>query len=235
MSGLIRGPKFAGPPLVLTRDGATGIAPHLQEVSSLADAGGPEPAVPPEPRMTYAEFEESLGERLDAMFDEAREQGLKEGREQGRQEAEAAHAEQLEAMAGFLREARRSLEKEVVGLAEVGSEIVYEAVIKMLGQAGQSPEGVAAIVREVIRGAKDRSRLLVRVRRADLAWIQQSRDRILDGIDTGSVEFVADDRVILGGCILETPMGNLDGRLETQLAGLRELLLTARHHAEVVP
>jgi flagellar assembly protein FliH len=235
MSGLIRGPKFAGPPLVLTRDGAAGLASHLQDVSSPADAWRPEPAVPPEPRMTYAEFAESLGERLDAKFEEAREQGLKEGREQGQGEMEAAHAEQLAAMKDFLRDARQRLGMEVVGLAEVASEVVYEAVIKILGQTSQSPEGVAAIVHEVIRGAKDRSRLLVRVRRADFAWIQQSRDRILDGLDTGSVEFVADDRVILGGCILETPMGNLDGRLETQLAGLRELLLTARPHGEVAP
>jgi flagellar assembly protein FliH len=42
------------------------------------------------------------------------------------------------------------------------------------------------------------------------------------------VEIAADDRVELGGCLLETPSGTLDSRLEVQLANLRRTLLEAR-------
>jgi flagellar assembly protein FliH len=233
MSGLIRDARFAGSPLVLTRAGAT-VQP-LKAESSMPAPEIRELPVNAEPRMTYAEFEQSLGERLDAMMEEARAQGLEEGRAQGLAEVEAAQAEQLEAMATFIRDARGSLEKDVLGVADLASEIVYEAVIKILGQASLSPEGASTVVREIVQRAKDRSRLLVRVRRTDLEWIRRHQERVLDGLDAGRVEFVADDRVILGGCILETPTGNLDGRLETQLAGLRDLLLTARLHPESEP
>ena len=45
--------------------------------------------------------------------------------------------------------------------------------------------------------------------------------------DTARLELVADERVELGGCLIETDGGTLDGRLETQLKRLRDTLLDA--------
>jgi flagellar biosynthesis/type III secretory pathway protein FliH len=39
---------------------------------------------------------------------------------------------------------------------------------------------------------------------------------------------LSDDRVLLGGCLIETSGGTLDGRLETQMQQLRDTLLAAR-------
>src|SRR6266542_2940076 len=85
-----------------------------------------------------------------------------------------------------------------------------------------------AAAREAVRRARDRSRLIVRVSPADFDVIRQNRDEILEGLEAGHVEIAADDRVELGGCLLETPSGNLDSRLEVQLANLRRTLLEAR-------
>lgn len=243
MPVLIRGASFADAPLLLNRKDAAAkvvsasggtlearLEARLYEVSDAGDAKAAEAAS--EPVMTFAEFEQSLGEQLDVLKQEAWDEGMREGREQAEIEVRKKASAQLEAMTTFMRDARACLEEEIHGMDELGVEIVFEAVAKILGQAATNPEAVAEIVREVIRGAKDRSRLVVRVRRADLDWISLNREQLLSGIDAGSVDFVADDRVRLGGCILETPIGNLDGRLETQLAGLRDILLTARMRAD---
>jgi flagellar assembly protein FliH len=241
MSALIRDARFSAAPLLLVKTQSNGLdgqhsrGAQLQDALHVGEQGTQGRNVNVQsspPPMTHDEFEQSLGERLDAMRREAREQGLREGRERGYADARKEESAQLEAMAALVRGARDSLKHGIEGLSELGAEIVFEAVLKMVGQIGTDREGITAIIRQVIHGAKDRSRLFVRVRKADLEWIVTHRNDLLEGLDAGNVEFVADDRVTLGGCILETPVGNLDGRLETQLASLRDILLSTKLQSE---
>jgi flagellar assembly protein FliH len=101
-------------------------------------------------------------------------------------------------------------------------------VCKLLGQALASREGVTAAVREVVRRARERSRLTLRVSPSDYALIREHLATVLEGLEAGQVEVVSDERVHLGGCLLETPSGSLDGRLEVQLESLRRTLLAAQ-------
>jgi flagellar assembly protein FliH len=190
-------------------------------------------AAPSVPDISYAEYEQRFAAELQALRDEARERGRQEGREAGLAKAAAEHAAQLKALAGLVRGARSRLDEGIGELSEIGAEVVYEAVCKLLGQAFASREGVIAAVREVVRGARERSRLTVRVSPADYATIRAHLDTVLEGLEAGAAEVVADERVELGGCLLETPSGSLDGRLEVQLANLRLALLAA--HSEAKP
>ena len=84
------------------------------------------------------------------------------------------------------------------------------------------------MVRQVIRRTKERTKLVVRVSPADWSILEGNEAALVEGLSVDAVELFADDRVQVGGCLLETPAGNLDGRLEVQLAGLREALVNAR-------
>src|SRR5262249_62023849 len=92
-------------------------------------------------------------------------------------------------------------------LSELGAEVVYEAVCKLLGQAFASREGVIAAVREVVRGARERSRLTVRVSPSDYATIRAHLDKVLEGLEAGAAERRGDRRGRVGGCLLPTPPG----------------------------
>jgi flagellar assembly protein FliH len=94
------------------------------------------------------------------------------------------------------------------------------------------------MVREVIDQAREREQLVVRLAPQDFA--------LLTGGDAASTaaagrseeegstfgawkaQLVPDTRVALGGCLIDSPGGTLDGRLETQLQSLRDLLLAVR-------
>jgi flagellar assembly protein FliH len=123
---------------------------------------------------------------------------------------------------------RSRLDAGIEDLTDLGAEIAFEVVCKVLGQAFTEREAVVFAVREAVRRARDRSRLTVRVSPADFEVIRDHRDKILEGLEAGKVEIIADERVELGGCLLETPSGNLDGRLEAQLANLHRTLLAAK-------
>ncbi|SRR6266480_1099695 len=234
MAAVIHSVKLLKEPVMLPRNGAgrSGVvgafsAAHApRSVEHLTRA--PLPAQPPIVEISYDEYKERFDAELDAERHEAHENGLREGREAGLAKALSEHASQLQAFATVVRSARARLEESIGDLANVGAEIVFEAVSKMLGQALADREGVIAAVREAVRRARDRSRLIVRVSPADFEVIRGNRDKILEGLEAGQVEIAADDRVEFGGCLLETPSGNLDGRLEVQFANLRRTLLEAK-------
>jgi flagellar assembly protein FliH len=97
----------------------------------------------------------------------------------------------------------------------------------MLGARAVERDAVAAIVREVVARVKQEEAILVRLHPQDCALLRAL------GADSGKAlafraELVADDKVALGGCIVETEGGLLDGRIETQIERLRGALLAAR-------
>jgi len=224
MSGVIRAPRLREP-VVLLRSLQERPAPaHTVDAQVKAAPS----AEPPAPKISYDEYKERFQGELETLSAEALERALLEGREAGRAKAASEHAAQLKALAGLVRGARERLDAGIGDLSEMAAEVVYEAVCKLLGQALASREGVTAAVREVVRRARERSRLTLRVSPSDYALIREHLATVLEGLEAGQVEVVSDERVHLGGCLLETPSGSLDGRLEVQLENLRRTLLAAQ-------
>lgn len=222
---LIHAPHLREPVLLLRK------APQGRlEPIAMTHVEPPAAAEPQAPDISYQEYQQRFQVELEALRAEARERGWQEGREAGLAKARAEQASQLQALAALLRSARAALDEGIGELSELGAEVVYEAVCKLLGQALTQREGVVAAVREVVRRARERSRLTLRVSPSDFPVIREHLATVLDGLEAGQAEVVADERIALGGCLLDTPSGNLDGRLEVQLANLRRALLAA--HSE---
>jgi len=177
---------------------------------------------------TVDELKSIFADQITEWRRESMELGQSEGRETGKREVEQQHAERLQQLDQTIAGLQSALDQSIDGLIDVGVDIVYEAVTRILGRTLVDKSGAAAVVREVIRAAKDRSRLLIRVNPSDQAVLLSMRDQLIEGLSTQHAEIVADERVELGGCLLETPAGNLDGRLEVQLQQLRDTLISAR-------
>jgi len=166
---------------------------------------------------------ESIAVERQRVLDEAHQQGYAAGVGQ----AQAEYAAQLEAMQQLFGSMRSALSDAIAGAEDVIVEIAFEAVCRVLGDVVGRREGVLAVVREVIRGVRERENLVVRVAPQDHALIVTERQQLLKNGDAGRIELVADERVELGGCLIETAGGTLDGRLETQLQRLRDTLVSA--------
>ena len=195
------------------------------------DASGsraPESVHAVHPQPSYEEYRERLQDELRQQRQDAVTQGYAEGRQSGLEAAADEYRERLESVSALITGMHAALKNEIDGLTDIGADIVFEAVVRILGRHYLERAGIVAVVREVIRHAKDRSRLVIRVSPADHALLDAERESLIDGWNSQQVDIIADDRVELGGCLLESPAGNLDGRLEVQLQQLRETLLNAR-------
>jgi flagellar assembly protein FliH len=83
-------------------------------------------------------------------------------------------------------------------------------------------------VTQVLQRLKDDQQVVVRVQPADLDTLTAAKPALSRALAGATLTLVADQRVELGGCIVESTLGNLDGRLEVQLSELYEILRTAK-------
>lgn len=139
------------------------------------------------------------------------------GEAEGRREAEAAFTTLILA-------ARADAEKVRVAAIPAAQTLAVRMAEKIVGRTLRlDPSSVAHIAAEALVAARARTGTVVlRVHPDDLGSIEAARPalqaRLAAIVD---LRLVPDAVVGHGGCIVETPAGRLDARLETQLAVLR--------------
>lgn len=158
--------------------------------------------------------------------------GFAKGVEQGEAQARQAIGEQL-ARLGAIAVSIVQAKKEVIdGAEDVIVEVAYAAVCRIIGETAASHSAVAGMVNQVLDSFRERDRLIVRLHPQDYELLQSSN---VDGYTPGFGAILrADDTIKIGGCVVESDTGYLDARLETQMACLREALLTARRRVNSV-
>lgn len=173
-------------------------------------------------------------------------EGLARGREEGRHEVDREAAAARDRAAERLAQLDRLLAALPVELAsrlDAAEEdmvaLSHDVVCRILGEHLVTRDGVAGLVRGALRDAfggstphaRGRETTTIHLHPGDLRLLQEDGQVAAslrqDGAG-GAVEWVADDRVRLGGCIVTSSEGSLDARLENQLAALQAVLLRFR-------
>lgn len=145
--------------------------------------------------------------------------------EAGREEAQSEMLENL-------LETRDERSRALSGVEEEVLKLSVKLAEKIIGRAVEQDESIRAeIVFSAVRQARQQEMLTVRVNANDLPLLERMRERIDAFGRTRYVDFVADQAVARGGCIIESASGTIDARVETQLRVLENALL-ARASAE---
>jgi flagellar assembly protein FliH len=187
-----------------------------------------------------------ISERLDASKDaeasaklqqlrqQAEEQGYKAGMARGLQEGTSrikTETQRLSGIAGALQQQWVSRMEEAENMLV---EVAFASVTRILGDRLATRDGVVAVVRQVlIQVAEARRSVTVRLAPGDFELLGEEGRRLLSENGGAQIKLVADDRVKLGGCLLDTDHGGLDGRLEMQLERLKEALVDARNRRQI--
>ncbi|HLM01783.1 MAG TPA: type III secretion system stator protein SctL [Pyrinomonadaceae bacterium] len=144
-----------------------------------------------------------------------RRQAYAEGMEKSLAEFERNLLEALEIRERVWRETERDLLRLAIRLAEkiVGREISTDK------------KTISDIVAAALQNARQQEKLTVRVNPSDLSLIEEEREKFLPSGRARFIDLVADPRVSSGGCLIESEVGTIDARLETQLRVLERALL----------
>lgn len=158
-----------------------------------------------------ADREAEAQQRIKLAFEDARKQGFEAGLEQGRGEMEQ-ETRRLRQLAESLGSALDSLDfrlaDEVLSLAlDVAKQVIA-------GEFAARPERILDVVKLALRQMAEstrEARLLLNPEDAQLV-----RPILNELLDKSRLRIVEDVRIVRGGCLIETPQGDLDATLQTR-------------------
>ncbi len=150
----------------------------------------------------------------------------------GRKAAEVLVEQETKGLVSLLQEiaanAQVAFDQEEAQLQGICVEVVGEALAKIAGPLLATKDATVGAIKEVLRRVKEARELTIRVTRDDFTLLKKYESELAEALAGRKYEIVADNRVELGGCIVETKLGNLDGRMEVQLRELYETLRLAK-------
>jgi flagellar assembly protein FliH len=178
--------------------------------------------------MERASLANALTTDIEQQRSAAQEEGFAAGQAQALEEAQIQTQSLLSALGALVQGAQTAFEKEAAQLAAQCAEVVSEAFFKMAGTQLAMPEAALGTVLEVLRRIKEEREVLIRVSAVDLPLLQACEEELTSALAGKKFSLLADSRVEVGGCIVETQLGSLDGRLENQLRALCETIRAAK-------
>jgi type III secretion protein L len=154
-------------------------------------------------------------EEAERRRDAIREQASEEGRARGL--AEWNH---------ILATASQRAEQLTKSWEETMLRLSIRVAEKIIGeQLKLRPETIVEILRQVLRGARPGKHLTIQVNPAELQQVRDHIEALQAPGATSEIEIVASASVLPGGCVIESELGIIDARLETQLKCLEDALV----------
>lgn len=141
-----------------------------------------------------------------------RERGYQEGYQDGLGRLSEKMFEVAQSHEKILSEAEPQIIRMVMDIAEkvIGREIGKGAIIDVVKQTIAQSVG---------------KKIIVRLSPADVATVRERESQLFSVLAQGqTVSVREDDSIPAGGCIVETEMGSVDARLETQLKAVKKAL-----------
>lgn len=153
--------------------------------------------------------------------EEERQRGFQRGLDEGRQTAMAEMAELMVRVREDAANVRAESKESAIPLAKKMAERIVGRALEL------HPSLIADIANQALAAAKPRAgEVTVRVSPQDLPVLERERPRLVARLSTGvDLRLVPDEKVGVGGCIIEIPSGvRLDARLGTQLDAIEKAL-----------
>ena len=168
---------------------------------------------------------------VEAVRAKAHEAGVAAGYKVGFAEARDELAAALEVVQLAAREARVIRAQLLARIEPELVELVIEAVRAVVGDFVDSDVGlVRTTVERAVQRAGAQQVVRIRLHPDD---VESVRAQLVDGADVSEEWLITDDATVtLGGCIVDTTHGQIDARLDVQLAELALRLRGAVAHVE---
>jgi type III secretion protein L len=98
---------------------------------------------------------------------------------------------------------------------------------KIIGeQLKLHPDTIVSIIKEVLQGVRFGKHLIIQVNEEDAAEVRSRVTSLRASLGVSNeIEIVASTSVPRGGCLIESELGVVDARLETQLKCLEDVLV----------
>lgn len=164
---------------------------------------------------------------LHRMIQEAYDNGFAEGRQQVEETFNnscRALAEAASQVCGLKEKLFRDSEEEMLQLAIMVAKLVIHQEVTL------DKKILAHFLAEATQGFTDQDEIVISLNPEDHRLVSANRHLYLGTGDKRQITIKPDEAVSFGGCIIDTPTGVVDARVETQLAEIFKRLMQERAH-----
>jgi flagellar assembly protein FliH len=168
----------------------------------------------PEPKREEADGDLSPEDQARKVFEDAYEQGEKAGFEIGMRKVEAI-AKRLEKQVAAILSFERELETRYERLSTELALLFAESIV--LRECDDDREILGKMIKKALEACEERSGLIIRVRPEDAKYVE--------GMASECLRIVKDESLKEPGFVIETNVGEIDGRISTQIEELRASLV----------
>ena len=166
-------------------------------------------------------------EELHQMIQEAFDNGFAEGRQQTEDtynNACRALAEAASQVDGLKEKLFRDSEEELLQLALIVAKLVIHQEVSI------DKKILAHFLAEATRGFTDQDEIVISLNPEDCRLVSANRHLYLGTGEKRHITLKPDESVSFGGCMVDTPTGVVDARIEAQLAEIFKRLMHERAH-----
>jgi flagellar assembly protein FliH len=198
---------------------------------------GPPPRLSPAAALAVEQGTDPAHTELVDVREMARAEGFDQGYRAGIEAARADVSVAATALGTALHEAGERLRADSELLEWQAVELALQLADKVVAASiSVQPELVLEVIRGGLRRLAERERVTVLVNPDDLELVREALGEVAAGL--GGIERLeaqGERRVARGGAMLRTPVGEIDARIETQLARAREVVVRELAAPELEP
>jgi len=179
---------------------------YLSKPLQDARRAGPGPGPPP---AGDADVQEQLAERYRL--------GRVDGEQAVNEQLLQQRAEMRDLLQGVLASLRQAVPQVIRDTENSLVALALAVAQKLVAGLPISTEIVEAAVRDALAQVEGTAQFTVRLNRADLDLLKNSKSPVLADADGKQFRFLSCPEVTRGGCVVETRFGTIDARRETKL------------------
>ena len=163
-----------------------------------------------------------LEEKIQIEKEQAYKSGFEDGKEIMMEEQEKVvqlFLSLIEELKKQREEYLKSIEKEMVGLSlEIASKVIQQKI-------KQDEKVILKNLKHALKHLLDKGRIIIRLNPADLEIVNKHSEELKVAQGLKELILEEDSKVTRGGCLIQSELGNIDARIETQLGLIGKALL----------
>jgi flagellar assembly protein FliH len=165
---------------------------------------------------------------------EARQAGFAQGVEEGKAFVIREEQQTIQTARDVLESAYRAKEQIIAEAEPFVVELSMEVAKKVIGQElSGAPEKILELARRVLRRSRVQGQITLCVNHRYFDFMEEHRHQLLALLDgQAELSIVPDYTVQDEGCVIRTPLGSVDARIDTQLQEIKQVLLEIAQGSE---
>lgn len=174
----------------------------------------------------------------DRLFQEtaerAKQEGFMLGVEEGKAHVLQEEQQTIQGARNVLALAYEEKEKIIAEAEPFLVDLSMEVSKKVIGdELSSSPEKILEVVQRVLRRSRVHGQISLSVNHRYFEYIEEHRTQLLSLLDgQAELAILPDHTVYDEGCVIRTPLGSVDARIDTQLSEIKQALLEIARGSE---